>query len=218
MSDIGQQAVLDFRLRDDATFSNYVGDAAKNLQLTTGMAFIWGEAGSGKSHLLQAFCHAEPSSIFLSDLPALDASILRGLESFKLVCIDDVDQVVADRSWQEALFHLINDCLNTNNLLVLSASSPAAKLDCRLRDLQTRLNGMVGIETDRLSDRERLQALKLKATGHGFEFSDEVGRFILARAGRDMRSLVSIFEKLSQETLRAQRIVTIPFVKQILGL
>jgi DnaA family protein len=101
---------------------------------------------------------------------------------------------------------------------VLSASSPAAKLDCQLRDLQTRLNGIVGIETDRLSDRERLQALKLKATGHGFEFSDEVGRFILARAGRDMRSLVSIFEKLSQETLRAQRIVTIPFVKQILGL
>ena len=123
MSDIGQQAVLDFRLRDDATFSNYVGDAAKNLQLTTGMAFIWGEAGSGKSHLLQAFCHAEPSSIFLSDLPALDASILRGLESFKLVCIDDVDKVVADRSWQEALFHLINDCLNTNNLLVLSSGT-----------------------------------------------------------------------------------------------
>ena len=218
MSDIGHQAVLDFRLRDDATFSNYVGDAAKNLQLTTGMAFVWGEAGSGKSHLLQAFCHAEPSSIFLSDLPALDTSILRGLESFKLVCIDDVDKVVSDRFWQEALFHLINDCLNTKNLLVLSASNPAAKLDCQLPDLQTRLNGIVGIRTDRLSDRERLHALKLKARRHGFDFSDEVGRFILARAGRDMRSLVSIFEKLSQETLRAQRIPTIPFVKQVLDL
>ncbi len=218
MSDIGRQAILDFRLRDDATFSNYVGDAGKNLQLTAGMAFIWGDAGSGKSHLLQAFCHAEPSSIFLSDLPTLDASILRGLESFKLICIDDVDQVIANNIWQEALFHLINDCLSSKSHLVLSAASPAAKLDCQLLDLQTRLNGIVGIETDRLSDRQRLEALKLKASSHGFDFSDEVGHFILARAGRDMHSLIAIFEKLNHETLRAQRKVTIPFVKQVLDL
>ena len=218
MSVIGRQAILDFRLRDDATFSQYVGDAARNLQLSTGMAFVWGDAGSGKSHLLQAFCHAEPSSIYLAELPKLDASILRGLESFKLICIDDVDQVIDDKAWQEALFHFINDCLNSKSRLVLSASKPAAKLDCQLRDLQTRLNGIVGIETDHLSDEARLMALQMKANSHGFEFSEEVGRFILARAGRDMNSLVSIIEKLSSETLREQRKVTIPFVKQILDL
>ena len=218
MSDIGRQSILDFRLRDDATFSNYVGVAARNLELSKGMVFVWGESGSGKSHLLQAFCHAEPSSIYLSDLLGLDASILRGLEMFKLICIDDVDQVMDDKIWQEALFHLFNDCFNSGAQLVFSAPFPANKLDCQLKDLQTRLNGMVGIETDRLSDDERLAALKLKAKSHGFEFADEVGRFILARSGRDMNSLVSIFGKLSSETLREQRKVTIPFVKQVLDL
>ncbi|MFT6436931.1 MAG: DnaA family protein [Candidatus Azotimanducaceae bacterium] len=218
MSNKAQQAILDFKLRDDATFSNYIGDAAKSLKQTRGMAFVWGEPGSGKSHLLQAFCHDQSSSIYLSDLLQLDVSMLRGLESLALVCIDDVDLLVAHKDWQEALFHLINDCHDSGTLLVFSSSSPAAKLDCQLKDLQTRLIGIVAIETSRLSDENRLTALKMKAANHGFEFTDEVGRFILARAGRDMNSLVSMFERLSSETLREQRKVTIPFVKQVLGI
>ena len=233
MSEISRQTILDFKLRDDATFTNYIGTAAASLQQARGAAFVWGGAGSGKSHLLQAYCHATDDSIYLSNLTTLDTSILRGLESLALVCIDDVDQVVgkpkmqhplaeerhhSSMDWPESLFHFINDCSDSGTMLVCSSAVPAAALNCKLMDLQTRLNSMIGIETDRLSDDEKLIALQRKATSHGFNFSDEVGRFILARAGRNMNSLFLMFEKISSETLREQRKVTIPFVKRILNL
>ena len=48
--------------------------------------------------------------------------------------------------------------------------------------------------------------------------SEEVCRFILGRAERDMHHLAKLVQQLDRETLRRQKKVTIPFVKESLGL
>jgi DnaA family protein len=216
------QLALNFPLAEDATFANYVGDAAQKLRALSGVCYVWGEAESGRSHLLQACCHTArengQSAIYLEHPAEHDADILDGLESVAVVCIDDVDSVLAADKWQLGLFQLINAVQASGGCLVFSAHKPAMQLQRMLPDLHSRLLAAVAIETDRLTDAQKLTALKQRAFRHGFTLNDEVGHFLMGRVPRSMRSLMSLLERIEVETLVRQKKVTIPLVKQTLGI
>jgi DnaA family protein len=118
-----QQLPLGFRLRDDATFENYFSESNTQalhaiLSLVCGRGdnflYLWGTEGSGRSHLLQASCHAAPefkhTAVYLplEDLENLSPDIFLGLENIALVCIDDVYKIAGNPVWEEQLFHLFN--------------------------------------------------------------------------------------------------------------
>ena len=216
------QLALNFPLAEDATFVNYVGDAAQKLRALSDVCYVWGEAESGRSHLLQACCHTArengQSAIYLEHPAEHDADILDGLESVAVVCIDDVDSVLAADKWQLGLFQLINAVQASGGCLVFSAHKPAMQLQRMLPDLHSRLLAAVAIETDRLTDAQKLTALKQRAFRHGFTLNDEVGHFLMGRVPRSMRSLMSLLERIEVETLVRQKKVTIPLVKQTLGI
>ena len=69
-----------------------------------------------------------------------------------------------------------------------------------------------------LADDDKLKALQLRAQLSGFELPTEVGLFLLKRVNRDMKTLFSLLEKFETATLIEQRKLTIPFIKNILGL
>ncbi len=219
---MNSQLALNIRLRDDATFENYVGSAAAKIQGADRILYLWGLTGSGKSHLLQALCNKarlkKKDSIYLQDLGNHSPEILHRLESFPLVCLDDIHEVIGDENWELALFHLMNSVKDGNTQLVVSASIPSARLDIQLPDLASRLRATVAIETEALDDQEKLGILKLRARDRGFTLNDEVARFILDRSPRDMHHLIELLGKLEEETLRQQKRLTIPFVKKTLQL
>ena len=68
-----------------------------------------------------------------------------------------------------------------------------------------------------LDDAGRLQVLQLRAQGRGFELPDETGVYLLRRYPRDLPALCGLLERLDQASLVAQRRLTIPFVKAVLG-
>jgi len=219
---VGEQLPLRFRLDHHTQLGDYVGTAGDRLRDLEGLVVVYGPAGSGKSHLLQGLCHealtAGRSVIFLPALTSLDASVLEGLETSSLVCLDDIDQVIDQPAWQESLFHLINAVRDHNGKLVLSSSVAVAELQQELADLASRLKGAYLVATDELNDSDKLEVIRLKAHRRGFEMSEEVCRFILSRAQRDMHHLARLVEQLDRETLMQQKKVTIPFVKAALGL
>ena len=221
MKPVVMQIPLDIRLRDDATFANYIGEAGARVAAASGIVYLWGQPGTGRSHLLQGACHhareAGHSSIYLRDLSRLSAEVLRDLEQLALVCIDDLHQVVGKDEWETALFHLINAVRDTGGTLIMSSDRPAARLPVELADLRSRLLAARTIETDELDDAGKLAMLKQRAASQGYELADEVGRFIMSRSNRSVRSLIDLLEKLEVETLRRQKKVTIPLVKQVLG-
>ena len=212
------QFALDLKLRDDATRSNYTGVAIEKLDLDEPWLYLWGLPGSGRTHLLQACCHDEPNSIYLDHLLKLDTEVLQGLEAMSLVCIDNIEQVLGDRNWEEALFHLMNAIKDSKGKLILAANAPASKTRVVLPDLKSRLLAATAVETDQLSDEDKLKVLMQRAHNRGFQLSEDVGRFILSRSGRDMRQLLDLLQRLELETLRQHKRVTIPFVKQTLSL
>ena len=220
---MSSQLALNIRLRDDATFENFVGSAAGKIQGTDRILYLWGQTGSGKSHLLQALCHKvnvkkKDSTIYLQDLGNHSPEILYSLESFSVVCLDDIHEVIGNESWELELFHLMNSVKDGSTRLVVSASTASARLNIGLPDLSSRLRAAVAIETDALDDQQKVGMLMRRASNRGFALSEEVARFILGRSPRDMHHLIELLGKLEMETLRQQKKLTIPFVKKTLQL
>lgn len=229
------QLPLGVRLRDDATFANYypganaaaVGYVERLCEAEAGWAesliYLWGSAGVGRSHLLQAAClrleqNGEPALYLpLGEVAELGPEILDNLESYELICLDDLDAIAGRVEWEEALFHLFNRLRDSGRRLLLSASASPRELAVKLPDLQSRLSLSLVFQLQELSDEDKLRALQLRASRRGLHLTDEVGRFILTRGARSMSALFELLEQLDQASLQAQRKLTIPFLKETLG-
>ena len=138
--------------------------------------------------------------------------------SLSLLCLDDVHTVTGLNEWALLLMRLCDAARQHDLTLVLAAAASPVAIPAALPDLRTRLAwGMVfGLQA--LSDDERLQALQLRARARGLELPDEVGQFLLLRSARDLPALMAMLAELDTASLAAQRRLTIPFVKTVLGL
>lgn len=185
--------------------------------------WIWGSHGVGCSHLLQAVCHeAELMGVraFYLDFSrhtALHPDVLLGLESMALVCLDAIDDLAGQPAWEMALFNLYNRMSESQTPLLISAHTRPQQLQFTLPDLTSRLLSAVQFHLETLSDEEKAVALKLRADCRGFELSDEVARFLVARSERSMTQLLAVLSLLDKHSLSTQRKVTIPLLKSVMG-
>ncbi len=212
----------------DRTFSNFISGenqallvALKRLIAGQGERFIYccGSHGVGRTHLLQACCHAlhdEPVMYLPAAAPGIVSDMLQGLEYMHLVCIDDIDCVMGDSEWEEALFHFYNRAIDSGIRLVVAATKSPTQLDCLLPDLRSRLAWGPVFNVTELNDEDKIKALQLRALERGFEISKEVGDFLLRYCPRDMLALFKLLDQLDQASLAEQRKLTIPFVKSII--
>lgn len=108
--------------------------------------YVYGDVGSGKSHLMTAIFnvyqqrHGMAMMVSLAELMGADVQALTGLEMFKLVILDDVHLANAYPEWQEALFHLINRCRAVGHQLIYTATTTPNEIGFELPDLTTRLS------------------------------------------------------------------------------
>ena len=222
------QLALPLRLADHAVFGSFLATGNEPVvdylysltESATGHgAWLWGAPATGKSHLLQAACERfgdRAVYVPLQELRAAGASLLEGLDSRDLVCIDDIDRVAGDEAWEQGLFNLCNDVHEAGNQLIVSATSPPRESGILLADLRSRMQRLPTFHLHVLDDAQRVAALQLRARHRGLDLPDESARYLLTRSKRDMRSLYELLDKLDLEALRAQRRLTIPFVRSVL--
>lgn len=229
------QLPLGIKLRDEATFANYfhgpndavvaaVADFADlQREPQDNCLLLWGPEGSGRSHLLQAACHAvadaDGSAMYLplDELADESPTLLDGMESVELLCLDQLDAVVGRADWEEALFHLYNRLREQGGRLLIAASAAPRALGLALPDLASRLGWGLVFQLQALDDQGKQEVLKLRAAQRGLQLSDEVARYILSRGARGMVELFAALERLDQASLQAQHRLTIPFVKREMG-
>ncbi|MCH9716956.1 MAG: DnaA regulatory inactivator Hda [Gammaproteobacteria bacterium] len=229
---MNHQLALAIQLNDEATFDDYCW--GENTQLkkelyaalsNTGERFIylWGAAGCGKSHLLQACCqHISPNepSIYLplNTLKTWDPTILSDLETHRLFCIDELDAIVGLHAWEEALFHLYNRIRDdAQSTLIIACLAPPRQAHIVLPDLQSRLSSGLVMHIQDLSDADKVHSLSLEANRRGFELSPSVAQFLVNRSARSMHDLHTLLDRLDHASLVAQRKITIPFIKTTLS-
>jgi DnaA family protein len=221
-----EQLALRLRARSGASFANFVVAAANSVAVRAlqgwlqaaepGIFYLFGEIGSGRSHLLQAASAANAALYApLRELRGEDPAVLfEGFERAELVCIDDIDIVLDDRYWCEQLFALFNRLTDARSKLLVSAVQAAATLPCVLPDLRSRLAWGGSFHLLPLDDNDRQQALRLLARERGFDLSDEVLAYLFARYTRDLPALVKLLDELDKHSLAQQKRITVPFVRQ----
>lgn len=225
------QVPLQFEFQTNLTFASFfAGNNAEIInQLQTLAAdgeeqqvYIWGENGSGKSHLVQACCQQAKASakdpFFLKfspdNLPSPE--LLEGLEHVDLVCLDDIHHLAGHEDWETALFAFYNSHRQNNHKLLLTADCPPKYLPYALADLKTRMSWGLTLKIQPLCEDQIIAALTFKAHFLGFDIPAKVGRFLLNHYVHDLPALWLLLEEIDRATLAAQRKLTIPFLKQIL--
>ena len=230
----GAQLALNLRLRDASSFENYfvtrnrepverVQNAARGLrgapQTPASWLYLWGEAGVGKTHLLEAACRAAHQQgqatryIPLGEKTSLSTALLEDVEQAALVCVDDVNAIAGDAAWETALFALYEHLRTQGGMLIVAAQSSHANGGLKLADLGTRLAAGLVYQLQPLSDAEKISALRLRAQRRGLAMTEEVANYLLTRFPRDTHSLFALLDKLDTATLAAQRRLTIPFLR-----
>jgi DnaA family protein len=68
-----------------------------------------------------------------------------------------------------------------------------------------------------LDEAEQQAALQLRARVRGFELPEETLQWLQRRFPRDMRALYELLDTLDEAALAAQRRLTIPFIREVLG-
>jgi DnaA family protein len=223
------QLALPLKLQDHAVFETFWGAGNEALLAfvetlcATGDGpgcWIWGAPSTGKSHLLQAICErvgAGAAYLPLSDLRDAGPGILDGMAAQDFVCLDDVPAVAGDPDWEAALFRLFVGAAENRSVMIAAGDAPPRAAGFALADLESRFSMLPAFQLSPLGDDDRQAALQLRARHRGLELPDETAHFLITRQRRDMASLYELLDRLDGEALVAQRRLTIPFVKSVLG-
>ncbi len=188
--------------------------------------FLFGEWGSGKTHLLHACCNRaaqQKKSVIFLPLNVLNqqnrqtTGAFQGIEQYDLVALDDLHLIAGDKNWEEEIFHLINRIRDCDHALLISSEQPLATLAIQLPDLRSRLQQGVVEQIPPLADAEKWRVLQHRARLRGMKLDDAMIRFLSRRTPRDFHTLFDLLEQMDQQTLAEQRRLTIPFVKKLLS-
>jgi DnaA family protein len=186
--------------------------------------YLWGEQGSGKSHLLLAIAeklHAQSENIIYLSLNDLLLSAtpeaFNSIELQKMVLIDDLEAIVGNKDWEEALFHCFNRLRLAGNKLLISARQNPSSLAFSLPDLKSRLATGVIYQLPSLDDQQKMQALIMQAKIRGIHLPEDVAQYLLRHFSREMVELMQLLTRLDKASLSAQRRLTIPFVSQVIA-
>lgn len=230
----GAQLPFDFHRDQSAVFDSFfaggneeVLGALRRLSALESpqSAYLWGPRGTGKSHLLQAMCHAASArsdgAVAVSYLPLLEAirhgpEICDGLESCAMVCVDDLESVAGNDAWERALFALYNRLRDAGRTVVASGTAPPRASPIALADLRSRLEWGLVYQLHPLSEEHKRGLLLERGRQRGLTLDPGVVDYVLRRHPRDAGSLCAFMERLDRASLSAHRHVTIPFVRSLL--
>lgn len=219
-----RQLILDLLPEVPPRLDNFV--AGGNGETLTGLAawlapdgseaslFLWGEKGSGKTHLLRA-CEAEYSDASTDpDLTNMGRARDETIDDARLFYAVDNVEMLSDAG-QIALFNLFNRLPASGGRLITTASQPPLKLSLR-EDLRTRLGSGLIYRLHTLSDGEKKEALATQAEARGLRLPQDALDYLLARAPRDMRSLAALLAALDRYSLEQKRAITVHLLREVL--
>ena len=224
-----KQMALDIGLHTTPTLDSFFAGpnsaALQHLRLWTTSqmpspvpTYLWGESGSGKSHLLRAAqTELSSSGVSVGWLDADQNERVNFDESWTAVLMDDVHLYNLEQQ-QLAFNWFVNELTPKSGsprwVLAAGMLPPA---DLKLRDdLRSRLGWghVYGLQV--LSDTERRAVLRSEADARGLFLSDEVMSYMLSRFSRDLSSLMILLDHLDQFALQTKRAITIPLIKSML--
>jgi DnaA family protein len=186
-------------------------------------AFVSGPPSAGKSHLLLGACACaqesgrRPSYLRLGSVAGHVDDALQAFEGMDFLAIDDVDGIAGRRDDEVALFDFHNRARAAGTAVLYAATARPLSLDLVVPDLRSRLAQCTAVVLEPLGEDGRREVLRQRALRRGLVLDDAALDWLLRRVGRDLASLTHLFDRLDTAALVAQRRLTVPFLRDVLG-
>ena len=193
------QLLLNIHTKKKKTLQNFVAgnnheclEALKNFLNSDNYQFIylWGEKGSGKSHLSQA-------------LSAQDITIIEDIDTF-------------DEDGQIEIFYLFNQHKATHKKMLLTGSNAPAHMGLR-DDLSSRLSWGLVYQLKGLTDIEKMLALEHHAKEKGMSLDSKIISYCINNLQRDLHTLIATLDALDEWSLKTKKSITIPLLKNLIS-
>lgn len=168
--------------------------------------YLYGEKGSGKSHLASIWKQKNKAVIIPShsiDPPSISSS-----------CVVEDIEFCADET---ALLHLFNHCKDIGVKLLMTSASEPASLPFTLPDLTSRLRACQLAKINPPDEFVIASVLRKQFSDLQLLVDDDVISYLTARTERTLAQVKNIVETLDRSALEQRKSITIPFVKKILG-
>ena len=232
-----QQLVLELAPAPAPTLENFFAGsnehalAALRDALMSGerVVYLYGEHGSGKTHLLRAAVrytetlggaalyvaapHAGLASMNGGPNVSNGISEMTNFAHQDLLAVDDVEQL--NTASQQALFETFN-AMRPGSSRILAAGTRST-VDLPLReDLRTRLGSGVSLRLMPLNDEQKHAALTWHATQRGLRLAPEIVPYVLTHCSRDMATQIAVLDALDRYSLEHKRPVTLALLRAAL--
>jgi DnaA family protein len=228
----GGQLTLGLRYPPEQRLDTYVGAPEGAIALLGALAtgsgreravLLAGASGTGKTHLALATCAAAEAAgrraafVPVAGMAGRVRDALDGLDRADLVALDGIDAVVGARDDAIALFDFHNRATTNGARLLYTADAAPAALDIALQDLGSRLAQCTRVPLAPLDDAGRRRVLEARARRRGLVLDAAALDWLLRRCDRDLAALTALLDRLDRASLAAQRRVTVPFLREVLG-
>lgn len=196
-----KQLLLDIKPAAPPTLLNFIAgrndealaslNAVANNTAQSKFIYLWGETGSGKSHLLSA------------------------CEAIGMRVVDNVHLLNNDA--QIDLFNTYNQLKESGSALITAGLHAPTQMGLR-DDLATRLAWGLVYQLHPLNDAEKALALQNHAAERGIRLPTEVVDYCLRYLRRDLSTLMATLDALDEWSLTTKKPVTVPLLRQLLQL
>lgn len=198
--------------------------------------YLYGESGSGKTHLLLATAHALKmrglhviyvrSQTFtehvVSAIRAGEMSLFReAYRNIDILLIDDVHVFSRKGATQEELFHTFNTLHLAGKQIILSANCSPAELQFIEPRLVSRFEWGIVLPLEPTSDENLIRILQRKTQALKFPLHPKVQEFLVTTFASSPKAMIQALEALILRIhLKKQNFIpsqlTVPIVKEIL--
>jgi chromosomal replication initiator protein len=211
-----EPATSAFRLNSKYTFDSFVVGECNRLAYAAALdvsedpgnrynpLFIYGDTGTGKTHLLHAIGHtvkAKGFRILLASAEQFTNQFVIALKNNRIddfhrkfrsadfLLIDDIQFISGKAQTQECLLHIFNDLYENNYQIIVTSDRPPNAMSSVTKKLRSRLEWGLVADLGPPDLETRLDILKVKARQLDMSIPPEVLRFLATEFQHNIREL-----------------------------
>lgn len=234
------------KLKEDYVFDHFVTGPCNRLAHAAAVAvsespgtaynplFLHGDVGLGKTHLLQAVCHAVrerdsnrrvlyiSSEVFTNHFyEALEHGALNQFRyryrHVDLLVIDDIQFLGEKERSQEEFFHTFNTLHQSQRQIIVCADCRPADIPSFQERLISRFNSGLVALVDRPCLETRMAIVRKKAKLRCIEIPEEVVKYIASRIESNIRELEGALANIDLLSQTCNGIISLDLAQQALG-
>jgi len=225
-----KQRILDANLNSKYTFDTFVVGNNNNIAHAAALAtaespaedynplFIYGGAGLGKTHLMQAIgnfiLEHNPSAkvmyvtseSFTNELISIlrdNSSQSSAMESFRnkyrnidVLLLDDIQFIIGKDASQQEFFHTFNTLYLAKKQIILTSDKPPKDFTILEDRMRSRFTSGLTVDIQSPDYETRMAILHKKAESAHYEFSDDIYQYIVENFTSNIRELEGALNKI----------------------